>query len=130
MTQPRILVIDDDADIHDLIADLFSIAGLEHIEALNAATGVEVLKRKPLPDCLVLDLMMPDVSGFELLRQIRGREMFNAMPIVILSAIADPDKIREGLGLGADRYVTKPYLANSLTRTIFELLKTGRRPPS
>jgi two-component system phosphate regulon response regulator PhoB len=127
VTQPRILVIDDDADIQELISNLLNMAGLEHIPALNAAAGVEVLKRKPLPDCLVLDLMMPDVSGIELLRQIRGKEVFNDLPIVILSALADPIKIRDGLNMGADRYVTKPYLVNSLTKTIFELLKAGRR---
>jgi DNA-binding response OmpR family regulator len=130
VTQPRILVIDDDADIQELIGNLFQVAGLEHVEALTAAAGVDVLKRKPLPDCLVLDLMMPDVSGFELLRQIRAKEAFNVLPVIILSAIADPVKIREGLDLGADRYVTKPYIANSLTKTIFEVLKVGRRTPS
>ncbi len=127
MSKPRILVIDDDPDIQELVKDLFNYAGLEYIPAMSAAAGAEILRQKPLPDCVLLDLMLPDVSGLELLRQIRSRQVFADLPIVILSALADPDNIRKGLDLGADRYLTKPYLANNLTTVVFEVLKTGRR---
>jgi DNA-binding response OmpR family regulator len=127
VTKPRILVIDDDPDLQELVKDLFNFAGLEHIPALTAAAGAAVLKQKPLPDCVLLDLMLPDVSGLELLRQIRSKSAFDELPIIILSALADPDNIRKGLDLGADRYLTKPYLANNLTTVVAEVLKSGRR---
>jgi DNA-binding response OmpR family regulator len=126
-TKPRILVIDDDLDLQTLVGSLLAHAGLEHISAVTAAEGAEVLRQKPLPDLVLLDLMLPDVSGLEMLRQIRSKEIFASMPIIILSALADPSTIRKGLDLGADRYLTKPYLANNLTSTVFEVLKAGRR---
>ena len=86
-----------------------------------------MLRQKPLPDMVLLDLMLPDVSGLEMLRQIRSKDVFDSIPIIILSALADPTTIRKGLDLGADRYLTKPYLANNLTSTVFEVLKAGRR---
>jgi DNA-binding response OmpR family regulator len=129
-TKPRILVIDDDPDLQTLVRALFEHAGLDYIPAMTAAAGAEVLRQRPLPDLVLLDLMLPDVSGLEMLRQIRSKDVFDSMPIIILSALADPTTIRKGLDLGADRYLTKPYLANNLTSTVFEVLKTGRRAPS
>jgi DNA-binding response OmpR family regulator len=126
-TKPRILVIDDDSDLQTLVRSLLEHAGLEYIPAMTAAAGAEVLRHKPLPDLVLLDLMLPDVSGLEMLRQIRSKDLFDALPIIILSALADPTTIRKGLDLGADRYLTKPYLANNLTNTVLEVLKTGRR---
>lgn len=126
-TKPRILVIDDDPDLQKLVSSLFDHAGLDYIPALTAAEGAEVLRQKPLPDLVLLDLMLPDVSGLEMLRQIRSKDVFDSIPIIILSALADPNTIRKGLDLGADRYLTKPYLANNLTSTVFEVLKAGRR---
>jgi DNA-binding response OmpR family regulator len=81
-----------------------------------------------MPDVMILDLMLPDVSGIEFLRQMRAKEVFDTIPVLILSALADPDQIREGLSVGADRYLTKPYLANNLLSTIQDMLRTGRVP--
>ena len=100
---------------------------MEYIGALTATEGAQVLRQNPLPEGVVLDLMLPDVNGLELLRQIRSKRAFDALPVVILSALADPDTIRKGLDLGADRYITKPYLANNLISTLVEVLRTGRR---
>ena len=128
--QPRILLVDDDPDVQELVKKLFQFAGLAHIPARSAREGAQVLKHRPLPDCMVLDLMMPDVSGMEFLRQVRSHPEFDALPVVILSALADPDTIRSGLEQGADRYVTKVYLANSLVKVVKEVLVSGRRKAS
>ena len=130
MTEPqqtRILVIDDDLTLQELVRQLLQYHGWQPIPALNAAEGASILRQQPLPDCVLLDLMLPDVSGLELLRQIRARKMFDDMPVVILSALADSQSIRKGLDLGADRYITKPYLANNLTKVINDVLVNGRR---
>ena len=126
-TKPRVLVIDDDPHLQELVKDLFDHAGIESVPALNAAAGAEVLKQTPLPACVLLDLMLPDVSGLDFLRQIRSKPAFDDLPVIILSALVDPDTIRQGLDMGADRYLTKPYLASNLTTTVFEVLRTGRR---
>lgn len=93
---------------------------------MTARDAAQALKERPLPDIIVLDMMLPDVSGIEFLRQMRAKPMFDELPVIILSALADPDKIRDGLNSGADRYLTKPYLANNLVSTITELLRNGR----
>ena len=99
---------------------------MEPLSALNASDAAQALRQRPLPDILVLDLMLPDISGITFLRQLRSKELFDGMPVIILSAMADPDTIREGLEIGADRYLTKPYLANNLIKTINEVMRMGR----
>lgn len=126
----RILVIDDEVDVQDLIKIILERFNFELVRALNVATAVQILRQKPLPDLVLLDLMLPDVDGLELLRQIRETHFFDTMPVIIVSALAEPDVIRKGLELGADRYITKPGLAHNLVKTVQEVLKTGRRVPT
>lgn len=122
----RILVVDDEEPVLHLVELLLRRVGYTPILAHNAKEAADILKQKPLPDLMILDLMMPGISGIELLRQMRSRDMFDNLPVVILSALADPDQIREGLSAGADRYLTKPYLANNLVSTVQDVLRTGR----
>lgn len=123
----RILVVEDDLELQELIRGLIERAGYEYIRALTVADAVAVLRVRPLPTLVVLDLMLPDISGFELLRQMRAKPMFDDLPVIILSALADPKEIKQGLDLGADRYLTKPYIAHNLLKTVNDVLRTGRR---
>lgn len=125
--KPYILVVDDDAGLQKLVTTLLERAGMQYTSALNAAQAAQALKKGPLPDLILLDLMLPDVSGIEFLTQMRSRHTFDNIPVVILSALADPDQIREGLNAGADRYLTKPYIANNLIATVQDVLRTGRK---
>ena len=129
-TTPRVLVIDDDFELQNLVETLLTSIGIDVIRAGSAAEGAAVLHQTPLPDMVLLDLMLPDVSGMELLRQMRAKDVFDNLPVVILSALADPMEIREGLEAGADRYITKPYVSSNLTKVVQEVLKNGRRKPS
>ena len=123
----RILVIDDEAAMQELIRVILERFGFELIPALNVSTAVEVLRQKPLPDLVLLDMMLPDIDGLELLRQIRETKVFDNLPIIIVSAMVDSDRIRKGLEMGADRYITKPAISHNLLKTVQEVLKTGRR---
>jgi len=106
---------------------LLAHIGIETIAAETAAAAAQVLRHEPLPDLVLLDLMLPDVSGLELLRQMRSKKYFDKLPVIILSVLADPEQIREGLNAGADRYITKPYISNNLTNVVLDVLRTGRR---
>lgn len=98
-----VLVVDDDETIVELMRDFLEAEGLRVEGALNAHEAQKVLERAPV-DCLLLDVMMPGDSGFELCRQIRRT---SDVPILFLSARGeDVDKIR-GLGLGGDDYIVK-----------------------
>jgi DNA-binding response OmpR family regulator len=126
-TPPRqtILVVDDDRSIVSLMRDFLEAEGY-HVEgALDAAEAQRVLERTPV-DCVLLDVMLPGDSGFDLCRQIRRD---SDVPVLFLSARAeDADKIR-GLGLGGDDYIVKSATpAEVVARVKAVLRRTGPRP--
>ncbi len=125
-SKPRILIVDDDPALQKLVSSLLQRSGMEPLNVMTASDAAAALKEDPLPDLLVLDLMLPEISGIEFLKQIRSKSRFDDLPVIILSALADPEQIREGLQEGADRYLTKPYLANNLVKTVREVLRQGR----
>ena len=98
-----VLVIDDDPAIVELLRDFLVASDFRALEATNGQQALDIIAREPV-DCLIMDVMMPGLSGFDLCRQIRAR---HDAPILFLSARADEtDKIR-GLMLGADDYIVK-----------------------
>jgi len=117
--------VDDDPALQQLITTLLNRAGITPINAMNVTEARAALEDS-MPDLILLDLMLPEMSGIDYLKELRANDRFEDLPVVILSALADPDQIREGLDAGADRYLTKPYLANNLLRTVKEVLKQGR----
>lgn len=122
-----ILVIDDDPDLLMLLTKMLSRIGASTDTAETGSEGLSRLKDRPY-DLLVLDLMLPDIDGYVILKQLRENTRFDHMPILILSARANPDAISKGFSLGADGYLTKPYLPNTLTSRVRNLLAEGRRP--
>jgi len=127
VTQRRVLAIDDDPELLQLIAILLTRVGIQPILAESAIQAAGVLRQPPLPDLIILDLMLPDISGIDFLKQLRAKAIFDAVPVLVLSALAEPTEIRAALDAGADRYLTKPYLANNLLSVVNDLIRTGRR---
>ncbi len=123
----RILVIDDDPDLLVLLSKMLARIGANTQTAETGAEGLNLLKGEHF-DLLILDLMLPDIDGYDVLARIREDSAFDNMPILIMSARADPEAISKGLALGADGYLTKPYLPNTLTSRVRALLAQGRRP--
>jgi DNA-binding response OmpR family regulator len=124
---PHIVVVDDDPELLTLISMLLRRIGAESQTFLDGYSALRHLETHT-PDMVILDLMLPEVDGFEVLRQIRSQKRFDQVPVLILSAKADPSTIRRGLDGGADGYVTKPYIANSLIDRVRLLLGAGRHP--
>lgn len=122
----RILVIDDDPDLLLLLNKMLARIGADTVLAEDGETGLAHLRADQF-DLLILDLMLPDVDGYEVLRRIRADEAYKRLPVLILSARADPDAISKGLEAGADGYLTKPYLPNTLTSRVRTILAEGRR---
>lgn len=106
MTRRTILIIEDDAALLRGLKDNFATAGHEVRTATDGERGLESLLRDP-PDLLVLDLMLPKVSGHEICRTARARGL--TLPIIMLTALGQEEDIVRGLELGADDYVTKPF---------------------
>jgi two-component system, OmpR family, response regulator len=123
-TPARLLVVDDEATILELLSGSLRLAGFE---VLTAASGAEAVRAAASgrPDLVLLDVMMPDGDGFEALRRIRsgGAEV----PVIFLTARdEEPDRVT-GFAAGADDYVTKPFSLNELLGRIRAVLRRTRR---
>ncbi len=115
----KILVIDDDAAVTDLLSLLLKSQGFEVAATNNSGDGLNMI-REDSPDLVVLDLMMPDVDGWEVCRSVRT---FSKVPIIVLSALNDPSMIASVLDAGADDYLTKPTPSRVLVAHINRLIK-------
>lgn len=115
----KLLVIDDDAAVTDLLSLLLKSQGFEVFATNNSADGLSMI-RELQPDLVVLDLMMPEMDGWEVCRSVR---QFSQVPIIILSALNDPSMIASVLDVGADDYLTKPTPSRVLVAHINRLAK-------
>lgn len=110
---PVILVVDDDVDLSGIIRLILSSAGYDTHVANSGQEALEWLTSNR-PDLVLLDLMMPDINGFTILRKMRANEPTKQLPIVVLTAKADQETRDETRSMGADEFLTKPVNANSL----------------
>ena len=108
----KILIVDDNPEIIEIVAQTLELRWPEVnlISTFLGEEGVELVK-KELPDIVILDLGLPDMDGFQVLRQIRG---FSDVPLIIFTARGDEANRVKGLGLGADDYVVKPFSPGEL----------------
>ncbi len=123
----RILVVEDEPDITALVAYHLARSGYR---VSTASSGTEALKsaREERPDIIVLDLMLPGLSGYEVLSELRRRDETRDVGVILLTARRDePDRIK-GLTLGADDYLTKPFSPAELTLRIQALLRRLNAP--
>lgn len=124
-SQTSVLVVDDDAD-HVALADLrLTTAGYQVRVARSVKELVDSLRGNILPDLVLLDVLLPDGDGFDVLAKLRGHSRLMALPVVVLSARDRLEDLRKGFSLGADAYVTKPYSKSVLLDTIRQVLKQG-----
>ena len=122
----NILVAEDDRDIADLIAHYVQRSGwTAHV----AASGDEALAsaRKQLFDLVILDVMLPGMSGLEVCRALRADATTNAMPIIMVTARAEETDRIIGLDIGADDYIAKPFSPNELVARIRALMRRSKR---
>jgi DNA-binding response OmpR family regulator len=123
----HILVVEDDPDIAQLITHYLEKAG-HTTDRLGSGSDVVPSVRRRLPDLLVLDLMLPGLTGLEVCRALRGDRRTAAIPIIMVTARAEESERIAGLELGADDYVTKPFSPKELTARVAALLRRIDRP--
>jgi len=122
----KILVVDDDKEIARLLRGYLEKSGFEVLVAYDGGTAVHALRREK-PDLLVLDLMLPDMDGWDITRTVRADSSLMAIPIIMLTArVEDTDKII-GLELGADDYVTKPFNPPEVVARVRAQLRAKQR---
>jgi CheY-like chemotaxis protein len=118
-----ILLVEDDPDQMALAELRLTMAGYVVRKVDRAKELSRFLREEARPDLLLLDVLLPDGNGFDILGQLRGRPEFATLPIVLLTVKAELADIRNGLALGADGYITKPYSKNQLAEVIGRVLK-------
>ena len=123
----RILIIEDDHDIVELVRYNLANEGFQVLAAFDGGSGLAALKKSP-PDLLLLDLMLPKLSGLDICREIRRDESLNRLPILMLTARGDEADRVVGLEMGADDYVTKPFSPRELLARVKALLRRAEPP--
>ena len=109
MTSPEqtVLIIEDEADAAELFAEMMRVSGFRVLKTSSSAPAISLMAAEK-PDIVLLDVMMPDVSGLDFLRQMREDPALASIPVVIVSAKSMPADIRHGMEAGASIYLTKP----------------------
>ena len=124
--RPLVLCADDDEDILSLVALRLERAGFRVARAVDGDQAL-ALARDLRPDVIVLDVMMPRMTGVEVLTELRADASFADTRVVLLSARVQESDVDRGLGAGADAYLAKPFRAPELVETVERLLAQERR---
>jgi len=118
----RILIVDDESAIREMIAMALELAGYDTLEASDAKTAHSIIVDEQ-PDMMLLDWMMPGTSGIELARRLRADPATKDLPIIMLTAKADEDNKVQGLEAGIDDYITKPFSPKELIARLKAVLR-------
>ena len=125
--RPLVLVVEDDVELNQLERELLDVHGLDSVAAYTGPQAVEA-SGSCHADAILLDIMLPEMDGFETLRRLRtlnGRYV----PVVILSALDSEDCRRRGFETGADAYFAKPFDPDEVIQTILDLIAGGVAKP-
>jgi DNA-binding response OmpR family regulator len=121
-TSTKVLIVDDDSDTTDLLKIILEPNDFTVIVANTGKQGIE-LARSLVPDVMVVDLLMPDMDGLKVCREVR---QFSCMPILILSAVSRPNIAEEVLNSGADDFLIKPMSSGVLIASLNRLARRAR----
>jgi DNA-binding response OmpR family regulator len=118
---PKILVADDEPNILISLEYLLKREGYTVLTARDGEQALEVISRE-LPELVLLDVMMPKKTGFEVCQEVRGNESLQAVKILMLTAKGRDTDVAKGMALGADAYMTKPFATRELVEKVAEML--------
>jgi two-component system alkaline phosphatase synthesis response regulator PhoP len=118
----KILIVEDETNIRETLRDILESQGYEVVEAKNGLIGsFKAIQDKP--DLIICDINMPQMNGFEMLEVLNNIKEDLSPPFIFLTAVVDRKDVRKGMNLGADDYITKPFMVKELTETIKAKLK-------
>lgn len=122
MNPKKVLIVDDEEFVRQLIQIKLKFCGIETVEAGN---GVEAIEKavSERPDLILLDVMMPKMNGFEACQRLKANPETSHIPIIMLTARGDPSAKERGENAGALEYLTKPFSPQKLAERVLEILK-------
>ena len=124
MKKPKIVVIEDEVDILEVINYNLSKEGFDVYSALDGEEGLALIK-KEVPNLVLLDLMLPGLDGIEICRKLKTDYLTRSIPIIMVTAKGEESDIVLGLGMGADDYMVKPFRPRELMARIRSVLRRG-----
>jgi len=122
--RPVVLVVEDDPEMNQLQCELLDVHGFDSQAAYTGAEALELCDEKTT-DAVLLDLMLPEMDGYETCRQLRSQAATDRMPIVMITALDSEDCRQRGLEAGADAYFTKPFDPDQVISTLEVLIGTN-----
>lgn len=129
MVSENVLIIEDDADIRELLAYTLKREGYGVEACESAEESQRVFRRRTLPDLVLLDLMLPGTDGYAVCRALRADERTAKIPVIMVTARDEDADIVAGLEVGADDYVTKPFSARILSARVKAVLRRAAAEP-
>lgn len=116
----RVMIVEDEPNIVESLSFVFSREGWQVAAALDGETAIERLMSEP-PDVLVLDIMLPPLNGFEVLKRLRSEPSLKHLPVLVLTAKGQEKDRHTAMRLGADAFVTKPFSNRDIVQQVREL---------
>jgi DNA-binding response OmpR family regulator len=116
-TKPRVLIVEDHPLIAELVETRLRIEGMSPVKCPGGREALGLIGTEPF-DVAILDIMMPDVDGYQVLQHIRATPATATLPVIFLTAKSTPADVEKGLALGANYYITKPFSGADLVRKV------------
>lgn len=123
------VVIEDDPALAKFTRTLLNLSGFEVRNAHNRAEVVAEIRRPPVPDLILLDVMLPDADGFDILLRVRQHPVLKDVPVIMLTGKATREAVLKGIAGGADGYITKPFEPDALLRAVRTVLGLPEEDP-
>ena len=123
--QKTVIVVEDEPDAAELFAEMMRVSGFRVLKTYSSTPAISMIA-KELPDVVILDIMMPDISGLEVLHFMRREPQLKDIPVIAVSARSMPSDIKEGLQAGATIYLTKPVGYLDLKQAVDEVMQESQ----
>lgn len=127
--QKTVLIIEDEEDAAELFAEMMRVSGFHVMKTSSSAPAISMMNENR-PDVVILDIMMPDISGLDILRQMRRDPELSHIPVVVVSAKSMPADIKNGMEAGAFTYLTKPVGFLDLKEAVERAVGSPTKPSS
>jgi two-component system, OmpR family, phosphate regulon response regulator PhoB len=124
MSEPQktVVVIEDEPDAAEMFGEMMRVNGFRVVKSYTSGPAIEIIEKEK-PDIIILDVMMPEISGIEILKIMRAKPELSQIPVVVVSAKSMPSDIKTGLEAGASVYLTKPVGFLDLTQAVENILQ-------
>jgi CheY-like chemotaxis protein len=125
VSQRTVIVVEDEADAAEMFAEMMRVNGFRVLKCFSSGPAINVIASE-MPDVVILDVMMPDISGLEVLKYMRREPKLSKIPVIVISAKSMPADIKTGMDAGASVYLTKPVGFLELKQAVEKVAADGK----